>query len=107
MNDFDIKMIKKLILKGQWLLSEHALDKLLERNLRIVDVLTSILNGEILEDYPDDPRGHSCLILGKKDDRYVHTVCGFQNKSLVIITSYIPEPPRWIDERTRGGKYHE
>ncbi|MGJ7045330.1 hypothetical protein HNR52_001531 [Thermoanaerobacterium thermosulfurigenes] len=31
MNDFDIKMIKKLILKGQWLLSEHALDKLLEK----------------------------------------------------------------------------
>lgn len=83
---------------------EHALDRLIERNLRIADVLVSILNGEIIETYPDDPRGYSCLILGKKDDCFIHTVCGFKNDYLIIITVYIPEPPKWIDERTRGGK---
>lgn len=29
------------------------------------------------------------------------------NDNLVIITVYLPEPPKWIDERTRGGKYYE
>ncbi|MCG0275664.1 MAG: DUF4258 domain-containing protein [Thermosediminibacteraceae bacterium] len=104
MGEFDIKIIKKLILKGKWLLSDHALERLIERNLKVVDVLTSILNGEILEDYPEDPRGHSVLILGRKDETYIHTVCGLKDDYLIIITAYIPEPPKWVDERTRGGK---
>ncbi|AEM78214.1 DUF4258 domain-containing protein [Thermoanaerobacter wiegelii] len=103
MKELDIKTIKKLILKGQWFLSEHALDRLIERNLRISDVLVSILNGEIIETYPEDPRGYSCLVLGRKDELFIHTVCGFIKDNLVIITVYIPEPPKWIDERTRGG----
>ncbi|MEQ6358795.1 DUF4258 domain-containing protein [Thermoanaerobacter thermohydrosulfuricus] len=57
MENLNIKTIKKLILKGQWFLSEHALDRLIERNLRISDVFVSILNGEIIETYPEDPRG--------------------------------------------------
>lgn len=103
MDEFDIRQIKKLILKGKWLLSDHALERLLERNLRIIDVITSILNGEILEDYLDDPRGHSVLILGKKDNMFIHTVCGLKDDKLVIITAYEPRAPKWIDERTRGG----
>ncbi|MBE3593038.1 MAG: DUF4258 domain-containing protein [Thermoanaerobacter sp.] len=107
MENLNIKTIKKLILKDQWFLSEHALDRLIERNLRISDVLVSILNGEIIETYPEDPRGASCLILGKKDNIPIHTVCGLMNDNLVIITVYLPEPSKWIDERTRGGKYYE
>jgi hypothetical protein len=72
-----------------------------------MDVITSILNGDILEDYTDDPRGHSVLILGKKDDIYIHTVCGIKDDYLFIITSYVPKLPKWIDERTRGGKKSE
>ena len=107
MNEFDMRTVKKLILKGKWFLSDHALERLLERNLRIVDVITSILNGEILEDYSDDPRGHSVLIIGKKDDIFIHTVCGLKDENLVIITAYEPKLPKWTDERTRGGKENE
>jgi hypothetical protein len=34
MGEFDIKIIKKLILKGKWLLSDHALERLIERIFR-------------------------------------------------------------------------
>jgi len=83
------------------------MERLVERKLRVVDVVTSILNGEILEDYQEDSRGHSVLILGKKDDTCIYTVCGLREGYLVIITAYIPEPPKWIDERTRGEKGNE
>lgn len=27
-----------------------------------------VLQGELIEDYPEDPRGHSCLLLGFGDE---------------------------------------
>jgi hypothetical protein len=33
-----------------------------------------VLEGEGIEDYPDDPRGHSCLMLGTAGGRSVHIV---------------------------------
>ncbi|MDI3535336.1 MAG: hypothetical protein PWQ82_1701 [Thermosediminibacterales bacterium] len=62
------------------MLSDHALNRMLQRKIRVIDVLTSILNGEILENYKNDPRGESCLILGYSDGKPVHTVCGFRSE---------------------------
>ncbi|MCG9969583.1 DUF4258 domain-containing protein [Pelotomaculum terephthalicicum JT] len=56
------------------------------------------------EDYPEDQRGHSCLVLGHtKDSQPVHSVCAFDpSGTLIIITAYFPEPPKWKDPKTRG-----
>lgn len=52
--------------------------------------------GEILEDYPDDVRGHSCLILGIGDgERPLHVVCAPKDHYLAIITAYIPTGENW------------
>jgi hypothetical protein len=52
--------------------------------------------GEIIEDYPDDARGHSCLMLGGGlDDRPIHLVCAPKDEYLAIITAYRPEPSDW------------
>ena len=53
---------------------------------------------EIIEDYPDDPRGGSCLIWGTTaDGAVVHLVCGYQH-GYTLITAYFPEttaPGKW------------
>jgi len=58
---------------------------------------------EIIEDYPNDPRGHSCLILGfTKEGRPIHLVCGVSQETVVIIiTIYRPDPKEWINWRKR------
>jgi len=63
-----------------------------------------LANGEILEDYPDDPRGPSALVLGHSNvGRPLHAVCAFDpSGTLLVITVYEPERPRWRDERTRN-----
>lgn len=61
----------------------------------------SIVRGELLEDYPEDPRGHSCLILSYIQGRLIHTICGMSEYGVVFITAYWPKEPKWIDERTR------
>ncbi len=55
-----------------------------------------ILSGEVIEDYPEDIRGHSCLILGRGfEGRLVHVVCAPKDEYLAIITAYLPEPSLW------------
>lgn len=69
----------------------------------VADLVSGLAYGEVLEDYPDDPRGPSCLVLIRVPDRsFLHVACGMDNDGwLVIITLYRPEEPKWIDERTR------
>jgi len=60
------------------------------------EVRTVIENGEVIEDYPDDSRGHSCLIFGRGNDgRPIHIVCSPKEEFLAIITVYIPDPSEW------------
>jgi hypothetical protein len=55
----------------------------------------------VIEDYPDDPRGASFLLLGfTETDRPIHAVCALTDV-LVIITLYRPDPARWIVWRRR------
>ena len=67
------------------------------------DVRKVVEEGEIIEDYPQDTRGHSCPILGSgRDGRPIHIVCAPKDEYVVIITAYIPDEAQWSkDFRTR------
>jgi hypothetical protein len=55
-------------------------------------------HGEIIEDYPEDVRGHSCLILGfSEGGRAIHVVCSPKDEYLAIITAYLPDKDEWSD----------
>jgi len=62
-----------------------------------------LLGGDVLEDYPNDPRGPSGLVLGlTATGRPLHAVCAFDpGGTLLIITIYEPMMPWWLDEHTR------
>ncbi len=58
-----------------------------------------IFAGELVEDYPEDSRGHSCLILGLGDGgRPLHVVCSPKVDYLAIITAYVPQPEHWSSD---------
>ena len=58
-----------------------------------------ISGGEVIEDYPEDPRGHSCLLLGFSfEDRAIHVVCAPKLEYLAIITAYLPSPDEWDED---------
>jgi hypothetical protein len=59
---------------------------------------------EIIEDYPDDPRGHSALVLGWTKERDpLHAVWSIHEETAILITTYRPDPRLWTDWRTRKG----
>ena len=99
----DIEWIRQRVRSGNYEFSGHADDERQAERIPISEVEAALLNGEILEDYPNDPRGPSCLVLGHGSPGYpIHVVCG-QTPSgrLRLITVYIPSQPKWVDERTR------
>ena len=78
----------------------HALRQMARpgRMITTEEVRTVIENGNLIEDYPDDPRGHSCLMLGFGDGgRPIHVVCAPKDEYLAIITAYLPDAQGWAD----------
>ena len=77
-----------------------------DRMIRVAEVRSCVTGGELIEDYPEDVRGHSCLILGDGDDRRpIHVVCSPKADYLAIITAYEPDPAQWeADFKTRRSK---
>ena len=76
-------------------------------NITLPDLDAAISNGEILEEYPNDPRGLSCLILGYSQNQPIHIVCGYTSAGWIrVVTVYVPKLPKWINERVRvkGGE---
>jgi hypothetical protein len=67
--------------------------------ISVQEVRRVVLQGEIIEDYPEDARGHSCLILGTGDGgRKIHVICAPKQDYLAIITAYVPERDEWDSE---------
>ncbi len=55
-----------------------------------------VFAGTLVENYPEDARGHSCLLLGFEDNgRAVHVVCAPKAEYLAVITAYVPDPDQW------------
>ncbi len=100
-----VSYIQNLIRARKYRLTLHAeeerdADEITKKEIEEV-LLSARL--EIIENYPDDLRGESCLVLGfTNEDKPVHCVCGLAMKDvLIIITIYRPDPEQWIDWRKR------
>ena len=96
-------LIREQIRSENYEFSVHAEREREDEHILVEELEQSVISGELLEDYPDDPRGHSCLILGfTQYGRAIHSVWGLLPDGRVrAITVYIPLPPKWTDARTR------
>lgn len=70
-----------------------------------VEVEEAIESGEVIEDYPDDKYGPSCLVFGRTlAGRPLQIQCSHPTREKVkIITVCEPDPKQWIGFRVRRG----
>jgi hypothetical protein len=67
-----------------------------DRMISVVEIRNVVERGELVEDYPEDVRGHSCLILGYgTGGTPIHVVCSPKGDYLAIVTAYIPNLEEW------------
>lgn len=88
----------------QYRYSRHGDKERQNDGLSLLEVEEALLSGRILEQYPDTGRGESCLFVGFSDaGKPIHIVCGRMGDWLVIVTVYIPTPPKFKTPFERGG----
>lgn len=101
---FKADFVRREVEKQTYEISVHADEERIAEGLTIAQVEGALLNCKIIEEYPDDRRGESCLAAGFVSPRIpVHVVCG-RNRAghLILITVYIPAMPRWRDPYARN-----
>ena len=86
--------------------SKHAVDQSIIRHISVKDVRRVIANGTIIENYPEDKYGPSCLIFGMTaEKRPIHIQCSHPSRPIIkVITLYEPNPTRWIDFKKRRSR---
>jgi hypothetical protein len=104
----DLIDLIKLTAKKKILYTIHALDEMNKEKelITTIEIRDIIFHGEIIEDYPEDKRGHSCLMFGiSNNKRPVHIVCAPKEDYLAVITAYMPSLEKWTaDFKTRRKK---
>lgn len=76
----NVEKLRKAISENKFEWRRHALQRMAERGIRQVEVLEVLLNGELIEDYPDDKPFPSALFLGHPRGRPLHVVVAFDEK---------------------------
>ncbi|MGH7960617.1 MAG: DUF4258 domain-containing protein [Candidatus Binatia bacterium] len=83
--------------------TQHAQQEAVEESITLDEILQAIATGEILENYPEHRRGACCLLNGLTlQGRSLHVVCTTAQPTLIIITVYEPQPPKWVTPSQRG-----
>ena len=76
-----------------------------DRMITAAEVREVVLQADVIEDYPEDVRGHSCLLRGEPTPgRIIHVVCSPKEEYLAIITAYIPDATEWDDTKRQRRK---
>ena len=96
-----IAALKEKMRQGRYIISFTHTEKLRRRRIKANDIEQAMETGTIIEDYPEDKRGPSCLVLGFVGRRPLHIVCGQANvDEVLIITAYEPDPAEWESDWT-------
>ncbi len=98
-----IDEIRQKVAANQFEFSKHAADQSILRRISIDELREAVAEGEIIEDYPADKYGPSCLIFGMtRESRPLHVQCSYPVRPLLkIITVYEPDEDLWINNRIR------
>ncbi len=99
----EIAWIEERVRKGEYYFSKHGDQERQNDNLTILEVEEALLAGRIIEKYHNTGRGESVLIAGFTEaGKPIHIVCGIRGDAVVIITVYIPRPPKFKTLYERG-----
>ena len=102
---FEIENIQKSVRNSEYYFSKHGDQERQNDNLTIEEVEEALSTSRILETYENTGRGKSCLVAGFTNaGKPIHVVCGERRDWLVLITVYIPSPPKFKTPYERGEK---
>ena len=97
----DIAFIRGKVKSGEYDLSSHAHRERQEELITTSEIEQALLAGDIIEQYPKDERGESCLVAARVDNKPLHIVCGKRENRLLIVTVYRQKSRTWKNYKER------
>ena len=103
-----LDQIKDLVAKGEVRISDHGYDELAADVIFVRDVVAGVPAAEMVEDYPDFPKGPCVLVLEHDGNSMpIHAVWGIpkgESTPAVLVTAYRPAADRWTGDFKRRKK---
>lgn len=103
-----LNQIKELAVRGEVRISDHGYDELAADDILARDVVAGVPGAEMVEDYPDFPKGPCVLALEwDRKGRPIHAVWGIpkgETTPAVLVTAYRPAADRWTTDFKRRRK---
>ena len=100
----NIDAIAECFRDGKYSLTKHGYEELDNDNITIKKLEDAIGHDspEIIEDYPNDPRGASCLIQGWFEaDLSIHVCVNIVGDIPLVITAYRPNATKFLPPNFR------
>lgn len=100
----NVRNITQAISLQNYSITDHADEEAECDELDLDDILHSVHNGEIIEEYRNNQPFPRCLIYGPgRNGEPIHSVWDYdaENERAILITVYRPDPRRWADWRYR------
>jgi hypothetical protein len=97
-----LELVRKLVAKGEWAISQHAAARMQQHDILPSEVMASLTNAVVVEEYADAQRGPSVLVLQRAASAEAfHVVWGVPSGKLTpatVITAYRPDPKQWTSD---------
>ena len=99
----DLELLRAKAAANALQYAAHAVARLMQRSIAPAEVGEALATAQVVEDYPDDRFGPSCLLLGTtRAARPLHVGCNYPQRPLLkIITVYELSPTEWEAEFTQ------
>ena len=103
----DIQLIRQRVQGGNYLVKSHAIQHAIKEDFERFHMVEAVLNGQIIEEYPDEQRvlicGHTNLVENLRI--HLHIVCEYTDPNYVeFVTAYIPDGTQWENPPYRRRK---
>jgi hypothetical protein len=96
------RQVLELAARGKVRISAHGYDELAEDGILVRDVIASVSEAVVVEDYPGFSKGPCVLVLQKDlQGKPIHVVWGIPKNAsspAVVVTAYRPDPDRWTSD---------
>lgn len=103
-----LEQIKVLASRSEIRISDHGYDELAADGILAREVVAGLTSAEVLEDYPDFPKGPCVLVLEQdRNGLPIHAVWGIPRGAAtpaVLVTAYRPSGERWTADFKRRRK---